>query len=165
MTLSGGNHGTTALRDDSRIDAKSFVIPKRLIWEAWKRVAANQGSAGVDRESIAVFQNRLARNLYALWNRMSSGSYFPTTRADQAGNRTPDPPIIKRSIRRQPPCEATISSARSTRNPHNRRRSPGRRRWGTVWPRPQRSITMRFSGNTIGSSAGWRTAGCAKAAN
>jgi RNA-directed DNA polymerase len=77
MTLSGGDHGTTALRDDSEVAAKSFAIPKRLIWEAWKRVAANQGSSGVDRESIDIFQKRLARNLYALWNRMSSGSYFP----------------------------------------------------------------------------------------
>jgi RNA-directed DNA polymerase len=77
MTLSGGDHGTTATRDDSGVDAKSFEIPKRLIWEAWKRVAANQGGPGVDRESIETFRNRLARNLYALWNRMSSGSYFP----------------------------------------------------------------------------------------
>ena len=77
MTVSGDDHGTTALRDDSGAAAKSFVIPKRLIWEAWQRVAANQGGPGVDRESIETFQNRLARNLYALWNRMSSGSYFP----------------------------------------------------------------------------------------
>ena len=77
MTLFGGDHGTTATRDDSGVDTKSFEIPKRLIWEAWKRVAANQGGPGVDRESIETFRNRLARNLYALWNRMSSGSYFP----------------------------------------------------------------------------------------
>src|ERR1017187_1670523 len=77
MTLSGEGLGTTAVREDSGSDAKSFEISKRLIWEAWKRVAANQGGPGVDRESIEIFQNRLARNLYALWNRMSSGSYFP----------------------------------------------------------------------------------------
>ncbi|MDW3684321.1 hypothetical protein RA280_21725 [Cupriavidus sp. CV2] len=77
MTLSGRDHRTTAMREDSRVDAKSFEIPKRLIWEAWKRVAANQGGPGVDSESIEIFRNRLARNLYALWNRMSSGSYFP----------------------------------------------------------------------------------------
>ncbi|MFZ1713296.1 MAG: group II intron reverse transcriptase/maturase [Nitrosomonas sp.] len=77
MTLSGEDHRTTAMRDDSGVDAKSFEIPKRLIWEAWKRVAANQGGPGVDKESIEIFRNRLARNLYALWNRMSSGSYFP----------------------------------------------------------------------------------------
>ena len=77
MTLSGEGPRTTALREDSGPDSKSFEIPKRLIWEAWKRVAANQGGPGVDQESIEVFRNRLARNLYALWNRMSSGSYFP----------------------------------------------------------------------------------------
>ena len=76
MTLSGEGPRTTALREDSGPDSKSFEIPKRLIWEAWKRVAANQGGPGVDQESIEVFRNRLARNLYALWNRMSSGSYF-----------------------------------------------------------------------------------------
>jgi len=77
MTLSGGDHGTTATREDSGVATKSFEISKRLIWEAWKRVAANQGGPGVDRQSIEQFRNRLARNLYALWNRMSSGSYFP----------------------------------------------------------------------------------------
>jgi len=59
------------------VAAKSFEVPKRLIWEAWKRVAANQGGPGVDKQSIEAFRNRLARNLYVLWNRMSSGSYFP----------------------------------------------------------------------------------------
>ena len=77
MTLSGEVHRTTAVREDSVSDSKSFEIPKRLIWEAWKRVAAKQGGPGVDQESIEIFQNRLVTNLYALWNRMSSGSYFP----------------------------------------------------------------------------------------
>jgi len=65
------------MRDDSGVAAKSFEIPGRLIWEAWKYAAANQGGSGMDRDSIEVFRNRLARNLYALWNRMSSDSYFP----------------------------------------------------------------------------------------
>jgi RNA-directed DNA polymerase len=77
MTLSGEELRTTAVREDSGSDSKSFEIPKRLIWEAWKRVAANQGGPGVDQESIEIFRNRLVGNLYALWNRMSSGSYFP----------------------------------------------------------------------------------------
>lgn len=77
MTLSGEDHGTTVLREDSLINTKPFEIPKRLVWEAWKRVAANQGAPGVDKESIKAYQARLVRNLYALWNRMSSGSYFP----------------------------------------------------------------------------------------
>lgn len=58
-------------------DAKPYIIPKRLVWEAWKRVKANRGAAGVDGESIAAFEKDLQGNLYKLWNRMSSGSYFP----------------------------------------------------------------------------------------
>jgi RNA-directed DNA polymerase len=57
--------------------AKPFEIPKREVWEAYKRVKANQGAAGVDGQSIAEFEADLADNLYKLWNRMSSGSYFP----------------------------------------------------------------------------------------
>ena len=59
------------------VEAKSFCISKRVIWEAWLRVKANQGAAGVDRESITTFEKRLKRNLYKIWNRMSSGTYFP----------------------------------------------------------------------------------------
>lgn len=57
--------------------ARPFCISKRDVWEAYKRVKANQGAAGVDGESIAAFDQDLANNLYRIWNRMSSGSYFP----------------------------------------------------------------------------------------
>ena len=57
--------------------AKPFDIPKREVWEAFKRVKANQGAAGVDGQSIAEFEVDLSNNLYKLWNRLSSGSYFP----------------------------------------------------------------------------------------
>ena len=57
--------------------AKSFDIPKREVWEAFKRVKANQGAAGVDGQTIQDFEDRLAGNLYKLWNRLSSGSYMP----------------------------------------------------------------------------------------
>jgi hypothetical protein len=56
---------------------KPFVIPKALVWEAFQRVKANGGSAGVDNESIEEFEKSLGDNLYKLWNRMGSGSYFP----------------------------------------------------------------------------------------
>jgi len=56
---------------------KSFEISKQAVWEAWLRVKANKGAAGVDEQSIAEFERNLEGNLYRLWNRLSSGSYFP----------------------------------------------------------------------------------------
>jgi group II intron reverse transcriptase/maturase len=56
---------------------KSFQISKGLVWEAYKRVKANKGSAGVDGQSIEAFETDLKNNLYRIWNRMSSGTYFP----------------------------------------------------------------------------------------
>ena len=57
--------------------AKPFDIPKREVWKAFKKVKANQGAAGVDGKTVAGFEADLSNNLYKLWNRMSSGSYFP----------------------------------------------------------------------------------------
>jgi len=57
--------------------AKPFNISKRVVFEAYKRVKANKGVAGVDKESITDFEKDLRDNLYKIWNRMSSGSYFP----------------------------------------------------------------------------------------
>ena len=56
---------------------KSFEISKRAVWEAYRRVKANKGAAGVDEQSIEDFEQNLAGNLFKLWNRLSSGSYFP----------------------------------------------------------------------------------------
>jgi len=56
---------------------KPFAVPKTLVWKAFQRVKANGGSAGVDDESIARFEEHLGDNLYKVWNRMASGSYFP----------------------------------------------------------------------------------------
>jgi RNA-directed DNA polymerase len=58
-------------------EAKPFVISRWEVLEAYKRVKANQGAAGVDEQSIADFERNLKGNLYRIWNRMSSGSYFP----------------------------------------------------------------------------------------
>jgi RNA-directed DNA polymerase len=58
-------------------EGKPFAISKRLVWEAWRRVKANRGAAGVDEESIQAFEANLKGNLYKVWNRMSSGSYVP----------------------------------------------------------------------------------------
>ena len=56
---------------------KPFDIPKRLVWRAWEQVKANKGAAGVDGQSIGDFEADLRDNLYKIWNRMSSGTYFP----------------------------------------------------------------------------------------
>jgi len=56
---------------------KPYEIPKAWVWEAYQRVRANRGSAGVDQESIEQFECRLGDNLYVLWNRLCSGSYLP----------------------------------------------------------------------------------------
>jgi hypothetical protein len=56
---------------------KPFEIGKRLIAGAWEKVRASKGAPGVDAVSIGLFEQQLKDNLYKLWNRMSSGSYFP----------------------------------------------------------------------------------------
>lgn len=59
-------------------EAKPYSISKHLVQEAWRLVRANRGAAGVDGESLAMFEKDLKGNLYKVWNRMSSGSYFPS---------------------------------------------------------------------------------------
>ena len=58
-------------------EAKPFLISKKEVWEAYQRVKVNQGAAGIDEQTIEDFEKRLKKNLYKIWNRMSSGSYFP----------------------------------------------------------------------------------------
>ena len=56
---------------------KPYEISKHVVYEAYERVKANKGAAGIDEESITAFEGNLKGNLYKIWNRMSSGSYFP----------------------------------------------------------------------------------------
>jgi RNA-directed DNA polymerase len=56
---------------------KPFAISKQAVWAAYRKVKANKGAAGVDEQSLAQFEQDLKGNLYKLWNRMSSGAYFP----------------------------------------------------------------------------------------
>jgi RNA-directed DNA polymerase len=56
---------------------KPFSISKQAVWTAYQQVKANHGAAGVDGESIEAFEAQLKDNLYKLWNRLASGSYFP----------------------------------------------------------------------------------------
>ena len=57
--------------------SKSYQISKQVVWEAYLKVKANKGAAGIDKESMERFEENLANNLYKIWNRMSSGSYLP----------------------------------------------------------------------------------------
>ena len=59
------------------MQTKPFEIPKRQVFYAWELVKANAGCEGVDQQSLSDFERNLEDNLYKLWNRLSSGSYFP----------------------------------------------------------------------------------------
>jgi RNA-directed DNA polymerase len=69
--------GPTSNGRSSKDEAKPFCISRREVWEAYLKVKSNQGAAGLDRQTIEEFEKDLKNNLYKVWNRMSSGSYFP----------------------------------------------------------------------------------------
>ena len=78
----GSSAGQPSMRRDepvgeSKSKEKPFVISKWVVKDAYEKVKANAGAAGVDGESIAAFEADLKKNLYKLWNRLSSGTYFP----------------------------------------------------------------------------------------
>jgi RNA-directed DNA polymerase len=73
-----GNRETGRDRvESSKPKDKPFAIPKALVWAAYQKVKANKGAPGVDEQTIGEFESDLKNNLYRIWNRMSSGSYFP----------------------------------------------------------------------------------------
>jgi RNA-directed DNA polymerase len=63
--------------DELKAPGKPFDISKQAVWEAWEKVKANKGAPGVDAVSAAEFESDLKNNLYKIWNRLSSGTYFP----------------------------------------------------------------------------------------
>ena len=72
-----GGRSQLGNQEEGRPQAKPFDIDKWLVVEAYRRVKANAGAAGVDQQSLQDFKQNLKDNLYKLWNRMSSGSYLP----------------------------------------------------------------------------------------
>lgn len=71
-------NNSTNVEEDYMNESKSQPISKRMVWEAFKSVKANQGGAGIDGITLQKFEENLSDNLYKLWNRMASGSYFPS---------------------------------------------------------------------------------------
>ena len=71
--------------NDVMEEGKSFKIPKELVWRSYKSVVANKGSAGHDNQTISQFEEARDKNLYKIWNRLSSGSYFA-------------PPVLEKAI-------------------------------------------------------------------
>jgi RNA-directed DNA polymerase len=69
--------GQLRKQEEPGVMTKPYDIPKSWVWEAYQCVKANGGSAGIDRETIEIFEQHLGDNLYKLWNRLCSGSYFP----------------------------------------------------------------------------------------
>jgi RNA-directed DNA polymerase len=63
--------------DELKAPGKPFDVSKRAVWEAWEKVKANKGAPGVDAVTVAEFESGLRNNLYKIWNRLSSGTYFP----------------------------------------------------------------------------------------
>jgi RNA-directed DNA polymerase len=63
--------------DTQKSSGKPFDISKVEVWDAWLKVKGNQGAPGVDGQSLEAFEADLKNNLYRIWNRMSSGTYFP----------------------------------------------------------------------------------------
>lgn len=76
---------TTRKEDDLVCRGKTFDIPKALVWASYKQVRANRGAGGCDRQTMQQFDENRDQNLYKIWNRLSSGSYFP-------------PPVLRKEI-------------------------------------------------------------------
>lgn len=85
---------------------KSYEIPKQTVVEAFFKVKANKGAAGIDGQTIEDFESDLKNNLYKIWNRMSSGSYLPPAvkATDDAPLRGSFCPFLDRSIRHLKGC-------------------------------------------------------------
>ena len=77
------------------IQGKAFDIPKSLVWKSYHSVRRNRGAAGVDGQTLTQFDENRDANLYKIWNRLSSGSYFP-------------PPVLAKTIAKSDGGERTL---------------------------------------------------------
>ena len=114
--------------------AKPYAISKQIVWEAYKRVKANRGAAGVDGQSLADFEKDLKNNLFKLWNRMSSGSYFPPctakTMIDAVTMNIPSSTFsVTRSVHVEPRTAGGNYLSASSRECAPKRRTPSAKRF------------------------------------
>ena len=160
-------------------EAKPYDIPKQLVWDAYQRVKANRGAAGVDGESLAAFEQDLKGNLYKVWNRMSSsGSYFPPPvrlveiEKDNGGTRPLGIPTVADRVCQtvakmvlEPPralsSRAESSGPRqSTHRGHAGDRQGGRRAVPpTAWRATQ---LLRAGGVIVGLAENWNITGISR---
>jgi hypothetical protein len=104
--------------------AKPYCIAKREVLEAYKQVKANRGAAGVDGQSIEDFDGDLSKNLYRIWNRMSSGSYFPPPvrrvdipKGDAGGTRPLGIPTVSDRVAQVRQFMTSSASSRQIKQP------------------------------------------------
>ena len=130
---------------------KPFMIPMSLIWEAWLKVKKNKGAPGVDEQTISEFDENLKNNLYKIWNRMSSGSYFPPSvkaveipKPHGGGTRMLGVPTVADRVaqtavamyleeRAEPRFHADSYGYRPDRSPHNALEACRQRCWKFDW--------------------------------
>ena len=137
--------------NELKASGKPFQISKQEVWDAWLKVKGNKGAPGADGQSIGEFEKDLKGNLYKIWNRMSSGTYFPPPvmaveipKPHSGGTRVLGVPCVADRIAQ------TVAAARLEKaaDPVFHRDSygyrPGKSRW-TRW---------RHAGNAAGSSTG-----------
>lgn len=86
---------TTQTEEDVLSQGKSFEIPKALVWKSYQEVRRNKGAAGCDGQTLSQFDENRERNLYKIWNRLSSGAYFP-------------PPVREKRIPKEDGFERTL---------------------------------------------------------
>ncbi len=129
---------------------KPFTIDKWLVYEAYKAVKAKGGSAGVDQQSLEDFEAELKDNLYRVWNRMSSGSYFPAPVKAVAipkkggGERILGVPTVADRVAQMVVKQVIEPAIEAVFLPNSYGYRPGR-----VWPRNAR--TCSYTGNAAWS--------------
>jgi RNA-directed DNA polymerase len=137
--------------DRLKSPGKPFDISKRAVWEAWEKVKANRGAPGADGVTLGEFESDLKDNLYKIWNRMSSGSYFPPpVRAVEipkphgGGTRILGVPAVGDRVAQTVVAGVLETRAEPLFHPTPTATGPGVGRW-TPWP-PADSAAGRRTG-------------------